>query len=201
MLTGAYKHDYNEYSYRLSDLSALSTRLYTHRHADGFAYLLQFVHQLVELGQLRLVLPGHLGIVALPVLAGHYQQLCVVANPISGPAEMIVALCVVLVTEAETKTQLALTSHLERNSPTELAALNPIWHVKLKATFIETTKILNFHQVSIKSIDIKYFKARSLKMFKELVTYVHNVAHNFCLVRPLAVAARGVSASPLHKCY
>ncbi|KRG05822.1 uncharacterized protein LOC26527711 [Drosophila mojavensis] len=36
-------------------------------------------------------------------------------------------------------------------------------------------------------------------MFKELVTYVHNVAHNFCLVRPLAVAARGTGCRPIVK--
>ncbi|XP_017955089.1 uncharacterized protein LOC108650455 [Drosophila navojoa] len=36
-------------------------------------------------------------------------------------------------------------------------------------------------------------------MFKELVTYVHKVAHNFCLVRPLAVAPRGTACRPLVK--
>lgn len=59
----------------------------------------ELVDQLVQLIVSRLTVPRHLRIVALRCV-GRHQQLRIVADPISGPAEMIVFLRVVVIAVA-----------------------------------------------------------------------------------------------------
>lgn len=72
----------------------------TYRCSNALSNLDQLVHQLVQLRVLRLTVPWHLRIVALRSRYRCHQQLRIVANTISGPAEMIALLCIIIITVA-----------------------------------------------------------------------------------------------------